>query len=98
MAVERRLSGSSQNQALCALVFLYETVLADELGPDHLGDIRALRAARPRTLPTVLSAAEVHRLLAAVPAEGDVGVIVRLLYGTGMRVGEACTLRVRDVD
>jgi integron integrase len=98
MAVERRLAESTQNQALCALVFLYETVLADELGPDHLGDIRALRAARPKTLPTVLSAAEVHRLLAAVPAEGDAGVIVRLLYGTGMRVGEACTLRVRDVD
>ncbi len=98
MAVERRLSESSQNQAICALVFLYETVLADELGADHLGDIRALRSARPKTLPTVLSAAEVGRLLAALPLDTTAGLIVRLLYGTGMRVGECCTLRVRDLD
>ncbi|MGB7160630.1 MAG: phage integrase N-terminal SAM-like domain-containing protein [Tepidisphaeraceae bacterium] len=98
MAVERRLSASSQNQAICALVFLYETVLARELEPDHLGDIRGLRSNRPRTLPTVLSTGEVRRLLAAIPADTETGVIVRLLYGTGMRIGEACTLRVRDVD
>ncbi len=98
MAVERRLSASSQNQAICALVFLYETVLAGELGPDPLGDIRGLRSARPRTLPTVLSTGEVRRLLASIPVQTETGVIVRLLYGTGMRIGEACTLRVRDVD
>lgn len=98
MAVERRLSASSQNQAICAIVFLYGTVLVDELGPNHLGDIRGLRSMRPRILPTVLSVDEVRRLLAAVPAETETGVIVRLLYGTGMRIGEACTLRVRDID
>lgn len=98
MAVERRLSESSQNQAICALVFLYETVLADELGDDHLGDIRALRSTRPRTLPTVLSTGEVRRLLEAVPGDTAAGLIVRLLYGTGMRVGECVTLRVRDLD
>ena len=75
MAVERRLSESSQNQAICALVFLYETVLCDELGSDHLGDIRAMRAARPTTLPTVLSAGEVARLLAAIPAEVETGLL-----------------------
>jgi integron integrase len=98
MAADRRLSASSQNQAICAIVFLYETVLVDELGPDHLGDIRALRSARPRTLPTVVSAGEVCRLMAAIPGETETGVIVRLLYRTGLRIGEACTLRVRDVD
>ncbi len=96
MAVERRLSESSQNQAICAIVFLYETVLADELPSDHLGDIRGLRSTRPKTLPTVLSAGEVQRLLGAV--NGEAGLIVRLLYGTGMRIGECCTLRIRDVD
>src|SRR5688500_16258462 len=54
MAVERRLSESSQNQALCAIVFLYGQVLRDELGKDPLGDIRALRSTRPKRLPTVL--------------------------------------------
>jgi integron integrase len=98
MAADRRLSASSQNQAICAIVFLYETVLVDELGSDHLGDIRALRSVRPRTLPTVLSTGEVRRLIAAMPPETETGVIIRLLYGTGMRIGEACTLRVRDVD
>ena len=96
MAVERRLSESSQNQAICALVFLYEQVLGDELGKDHLGELRALRSTRPKSLPTVLSTQEVQRLLAAIA--GDAGLFVRLLYGTGMRVGECCTLRVRDID
>src|SRR5688500_2169473 len=97
MAVERRLSESSQNQALCAIVFLYTHVLS-ELPKDHLGDIRALRSTRPRTLPTVLSAAELGRLLQSLPIETDCGLMVRLMYGTGMRIGECCTLRVRDLD
>jgi integrase len=63
-----------------------------------LGDIRALRSTRPRTLPTVLSTDEVRRLLEAIPVDTDAGLIARLLYGTGMRIGECCTLRVRDVD
>jgi integron integrase len=97
MAVERRLSESSQNQALCAIVFLYEHVL-DELPKDHLGDICALRSTRPRTLPTVLSGGEVRRLIEAIPSDADCGIMVRLMYGTGMRIGECCTLRVRDVE
>jgi integrase len=97
MAVERRLSESSQNQALCAIVFLYQFVL-DELPKDHLGEIRALRSTRPRTVPTVLSGAEVRALIDALPIDSDCGLMVRLMYGTGMRIGEVCTLRVRDVD
>lgn len=96
MAVERRLSESSQNQAICAIVFLYERVLGDELGADHLGDIRGLRSLRPTTLPTVLSVQEVQRLLGAI--DGECQLFARLLYGTGMRISECCTLRVRDID
>jgi len=44
LAVERRLAASSQNQALCAIIFLHERVLRDELPPRHLGEIRALRS------------------------------------------------------
>lgn len=96
MAVERRLSESSQNQALCAIVFLYGQVLGDELGKEHLGDISALRSTRPRRLPTVLSVSEVQRLIASLGEYEQ--LMVRLLYGTGLRIGECCTLRVRDVD
>ena len=71
-------------------------MLGDELGEDHLGDIRALRSTRPKRLPTVLSVGEVQRLLAALGEQER--LIVRLLYGTGLRIGECCTLRVRDLD
>ena len=94
----RRLSASSQNQAVCAIVFLYKHVLGDELGGDHLGKFRIERSRRAARVPTVLSAAEVRRLIRAMPARGAARLIVELLYGTGMRIGECCTLRLRDLD
>ena len=92
LAVNRKLSESTQNQAFCALLFLYQFVLKRELG-----DISALRAKRPERLPTVLAAGEVQELLAHVPP-GSVKLMVELLYGCGLRVRECCTLRVMDVD
>jgi integron integrase len=98
LARDRRLSASSQNQALCAIVFLYNQVLADELPKDHLGKFAAERSKRPARLPTVLSTDEVTRVVEAI-AEGSMHrLMVELLYGTGMRVMECCTLRVRDID
>ena len=94
----RRLSASAQNQALCALVFLYEHVLEDVIAPDHLGKFLLERSRRPVRVPTVLSADEVARVVAAVPAEHICRLPLELMYGTGMRVSEVCTLRVRDVD
>ncbi len=55
LACNRRLSASSQNQALNAIVFLYQQVLADELPEDHLGRFAAQRARRSERVPTVLS-------------------------------------------
>jgi integron integrase len=95
---ERHLSASSQNQALNALVFLYKHVLEDAIPRDHLGKFELLRSTRPARLPTVLSAAEVARVLAAVPARHISRLMAELLYGTGLRVSECCTLRVRDID
>lgn len=66
LARERRLSASSQNQALIAVVFLYKHVLVDELPADPLGRFAAERAGRPARVPTVLSAAEVARLIDAM--------------------------------
>ena len=53
LARDRRLSASSQNQATCAIVFLYKQVLVDELPEDHLGRFQAERSRRPVRVPTV---------------------------------------------
>jgi integrase len=98
LVVRRRLSASAQNQALCALVFLYEQVLQDVIPQDHLGKFLLQRSRRPRRLPTVLSTQEVRRVLDAVPADHICRLPLELLYGTGVRVAELCALRVRDID
>jgi integrase len=79
-------------------VFLYKQVLAEELAPDHLGRFEAERARRPVRVPTVLSVAEVQRILDAMPERSMCRMMVELLYGAGLRLTECCTLRVRDVD
>jgi integron integrase len=92
LACERRVAASTQNQALGALVFLYRHVLGQAL-PDLEG---LVRARRPQRLPVVLSVAEVRRLLAEL--EGEPRLVASLLYGAGLRLLEALTLRVKDVD
>lgn len=98
LARDRRISASTQNQALCAIVFLYNQVLIDELGPEHLGRFHAQRASRPIRVPTVLSSGEVERLIDAVEPGSLHRLMVEILYGTGMRLMECCMLRVRDLD
>jgi len=90
LALERRVSAATQNQALSALLFLIEKVMGGELG-----ELDAVRAKRSRHLPEVLSREEVLRLLAAT--EGITGLYLRLLYGTGLRQMEGLRLRVKDV-
>jgi len=92
LAVARNVSASTQNQALSALLFLYASVLERPLG--ELQEV--VRARRPSRLPVVLSREEVQRLLHAM--EGTLGLITRLLYGTGLRLMEGLRLRVKDVD
>jgi integron integrase len=92
LATRRRVSSSTQNQALNALVFLYKKVLGRELG--ELDDFA--RAKRPRNLPVVLSRGEVDVLLAHM--EGVHKLVASLLYGTGMRLLEGLQLRIQDVD
>ena len=93
LAVHGNLAASSQNQALNALVFLYTDVLDMELG-----GIAAVRARRGKRLPVVLSPKEVGRVLPQVAGGGGLfGLMARLLYGSGLRVGECCGLRVHDL-
>jgi integron integrase len=92
LAVKRNVAVATQNQALNSLVFLYREVLHQPF--DDLGAIE--RPRRLPRLPVVLSRTEVGRLLDAT--EGTTGLIVRLLYGTGLRLMEGLRLRVKDVD
>ena len=98
LARDRKFSASSQNQAACAIVFLYQQVLVDELPEGHLGRFAAERSTRPATLPTVLSVGEARRVLDALPEGSTYRAMAEMLYGTGLRVMECCTLRLRDVD
>ncbi|PHV12461.1 integrase [Chitinimonas sp. BJB300] len=92
LAVEGKASPATQNVALSALLFLYREVLGLDL--PWLDEIS--RAEKPLQLPVVLTVAETVRLLALV--DGTPGLILRLLYGTGMRLMEGCRLRVADLD
>jgi integron integrase len=98
LVVRRRLSASAQNQALCALVFLYKHVLDDVIPQDHLGKFLLLRSRRVKRVPTVLSVGEVRRLIEAVDPTHRCRLMLEFMYGTGMRVGEVCSLRVGDID
>lgn len=92
LATARDVSASTQNQALAAILFLYRDVYGVNL--PWIDNIT--RAKRPQHLPLVLSAVTTQSLLAH--CTGLPGMIIRLLYGTGMRVNEALQLRVGDID
>jgi integron integrase len=92
LAVERDVAASTQNQALSALLFLYREVLHQEVHPTP----ESLWARKPKRLPTVLTPAEVRRLLDAVPRAHL--LFARLLYGSGLRLMEGLRLRIRDLD
>jgi site-specific recombinase XerD len=92
LAVDRHTSASTQNQALCAVVFLYRRVLALDL-PELVG---LERAQRPHHLPAVLSRREVNALLEHL--EPPFRLVAELLYGSGLRLLESLSIRVKDVD
>ena len=83
LAVQRRVSASTQNQAFAALLFLYRDVLHL-----NLGDVEALRARRSRHMPVVLTRQEVAGLLAGMdglPTHEPYGLMARRMYGAGLR-------------
>ncbi|MEX2179669.1 MAG: integron integrase [Gemmatimonadaceae bacterium] len=92
LTTKRQVSHSTQMQALSAALFLYRDVLRRPLS-----DLRGLiRASGPRRLPAVLSQGEVGQVLERL--QGDARLVAMLLYGSGLRLMEALTLRVKDLD
>src|SRR5699024_9402577 len=92
LAEERKVAASTQNQALCALLFLYNHVLNRPL--QKLRNLK--RAKYPKKLPVVLTKEETKRVLEYI--SGTPQLIVELLYGSGLRLSEALRLRIKDLD
>lgn len=92
LAVDKKVSSSTQNQALSALLFLYRHVLGREVG--DLGKV--IRARKPKRLPVVMTRAEVKGVLTNL--SGDKRLMAALMYGTGIRLMECLRLRVQDID
>ncbi|MBI3006770.1 MAG: integron integrase [candidate division NC10 bacterium] len=92
LAVDAKVSASTQNQALSALLFLYREVLDKTVPWLH----EVVRAKTPRRLPVVLSRDEVRAVLDRL--DGTPRLMATLLYGAGLRLLECARLRVKDVD
>ena len=91
LAVEMKVSASTQNQALAALLFLYRELLERDLALEGV-----VRARTRRRLPVVLTPEEVREVLAHL--HGDEALVAGLLYGSGLRLMEALRLHVHDLD
>ncbi len=92
LAVDKDVAPSTQNQAMNALVFLYKHVLKQTLDQE----INAVRASRKINIPMVMTREEVAQIIALM--EGVPQLVVKILYGSGLRIMEAVRLRVQDID
>jgi integron integrase len=91
LAIRRNVAASTQSQAFNALLLLFREVFGREFG-----EVRSVRTKRGPRLPVVLSEKETRDVLAQ--AEGTAALMLRLIYGAGLRVSEAVRLRVKDLD
>lgn len=92
LAARRSVAASTQSQALNAVLFLFREVLEIEIG--QLEGLRRIQ--RPSRLPVVLSVDEIRRVFDHL--QGQSRLLAELLYGTGLRISECLTLRVKDID
>jgi site-specific recombinase XerD len=92
LAVHGNVAAATQNQAMNALVFLYKRVLNHAL----LGSIKAVRADKKINVPVVMTRKEVASVISLLDGTGQ--LVVKLLYGSGLRIMEAVRLRVQDID
>lgn len=92
LAVEKDVAAPTQNQALSAVIYLYAKVLKEPL--DQMEGI--IRARKPKRTPLVLTPSEVQAVLSCM--SGTPKLVAMLLYGTGMRLSEGLSIRVKDLD
>ena len=92
MAIKKQVTASTQNQALCAIVFLYRQVLNKDIGLLE----GLIRAKRPVRLPVFLTKAEVKQVFRNLT--GVKRMIVMIMYGSGLRLMECLRLRIKDID
>jgi integron integrase len=92
LAVERKVSSSTQNQALNAVVFVYRHVLEKDIEDQ----INSVRARQKRRLPVVLTIKEVNNIFDEM--SGLHCLMAKLIYGCGLRLQECLSLRIKDVD
>ena len=92
LATDGNVAASTQNVALCALLFLYRQVL--EIDLPLIENVE--RAKRPKRVPVVFTPGEVRRVLANI--QGTHLMMASLLYGAGLRLMECVRLRVKDLD
>ena len=93
LAVEKKVSPTTQNQAFSAILFLYKEVLGVDMRD---WNIQALRAKERKHIPVVLTKDEVSRVIENLT--GIYQLIVSLMYGCGLRMSEALNIRVKDID
>jgi len=91
-AVDRRVSASTQNQALNAVIFFFRHVLDKNIE----GEISAVRAKKTRQLPVVLTITETDSIFSHM--DGLNRLMAKLIYGCGLRIQECLQLRIKDVD
>ncbi len=93
LAVDRKVSPTTQNQAFSAILFLYKEVLGIDM---REWNIQALRAKERKHIPVVLTKEEVQKVL--VNLTDVYQLIVYMMYGCGLRMSEALNIRVKDID
>jgi len=91
LAVNRGVTASTQNQALCAIIFMYKHVIKREIK-----DLSFSYAKTPKNIPSVLSPLEVSAIISQL--KNPYKLIVSILYGSGLRLNEALRLRTKDID
>jgi len=92
LAIERKVSSSTQNQALNALVFFFRYVLKKDIEPY----IDAVKAKQRRRIPVVLTKAEINKILNNM--DGTYKLMAMMIYGGGLRLSECLRLRIKDID
>ena len=93
LAVDRKVSPSTQNQAFSAILFLYKEVLSVDMSDEN---IQALRAKERKHIPVVLTKDEVFEVIGNI--KGIYNLMALLMYGCGLRMSEVLSLRIKDID